>query len=342
MGVNLTPLIVKQVVSLRSLRGKSFAIDANNYLYQFLALIRMPNGTPLRDSRGNVTSHLAGLIFRTTRFLHEYGFHLVFVFDGKPPELKIAEITKRREVRDKALDEWRKALEAGDYATAFSKAVVTSRLTQPMINDAKRLLDLLGVPYIQAPSEAEAQAAYMASNGSVWAASSKDYDSLLFGASRLVRYLTITGKEYLPSKDTFRPLKPELIILQELLKHHEITRNQLIDIAILIGTDFNQGVKGIGPKKALKLIKTYGQLENLPNEISSKLSGRRNEVRKIFMEPKVTQNIRLEYGELQEEELYRFLCQERDFSRNRVETAVRRMKEFYSRRSQTELGKWLQ
>lgn len=340
--MNLTPLIVKQVVSLRSLRGKSFAIDANNYLYQFLALIRMPNGTPLRDSRGNVTSHLAGLIFRTTRFLNEYGFHLVFVFDGKPPELKMAEITKRREVRDKALDEWRKALEAGDYATAFSKAVVTSRLTPPMINDAKRLLDLLGVPYIQAPSEAEAQAAHMASNGSVWAASSKDYDSLLFGASRLVRYLTITGKEYLPSKDTFRPLKPELIILQEILKHHEITRNQLIDIAILIGTDFNQGVKGIGPKKALKLIKTYGQLENLPNEISSKLTGKRDKIRKIFMEPKVTQNIRLEYGELQEEELYRFLCQERDFSRKRVETAVRRMKEFYSRRTQTELGEWLQ
>lgn len=342
MGVNLTPLIVKHVVSLRSLRGKSFAIDANNYLYQFLALIRMPNGTPLRDSRGNVTSHLAGLVFRTTRFLNEYGFHLVFVFDGKPPELKMAEITKRREVRDKALDEWRKALEAGDYATAFSKAVVTSRLTPPMINDAKRLLDLLGVPYIQAPSEAEAQAAHMASNGSVWAASSKDYDSLLFGASRLVRYLTITGKEYLPSKDTFRPLKPELIILQEILKHHEITRNQLIDIAILIGTDFNQGVKGIGPKKALKLIKTYGQLENLPNEISSKLSAKHDKIRKIFMEPKVTQNIRLEYGELQEEELYRFLCQERDFSRKRVETAVRRMKEFYSRRTQTELGEWLQ
>jgi len=341
MGVNLTPLIVKQVVSLRSLRGKSFAIDANNYLYQFLALIRMPNGTPLRDSRGNVTSHLAGLIFRTTRFLHEYEFHLVFVFDGKPPELKMAEIMKRRKVRDKALDEWKKALEAGDYAAAFSKAVVTSRLTQPMIDDAKRLLDLLGVPYIQAPSEAEAQAAYMASNGSVWATGSKDYDSLLFGTPRLLRYLTITGKEYLPSKDAFRPLKPELIILQELLKHHEITRNQLIDMAILVGTDFNQGVKGIGPKKALKLTKTYGKLENFPNEILSKLSANYDEIREIFTQPEVTQNYRLEYGGLQEEELYHFLCEERDFSTKRVETAVRRMKEFYSRKTQAELGEWL-
>lgn len=342
MGANFTPIIVKHVLSLGSLRGKSFAVDANNYLYQFLALIRMPNGTPLRDSRGNVTSHLGGLIFRTTRFLHEYGFHLVFVFDGKPPELKMAEILKRRKVRDKALDEWGKALEAGDYAAAFSKAVATSRLTQPMIDDAKRLLDLLGIPYIQAPSEAEAQAAYITSKGNVWATSSKDYDSLLFGTPRLVRYLTITGKEYLPSKETFRPLKPELIALHEILEHHKITRRQLIDVSILIGTDFNQGVKGIGPKKALKLIKNCGKLENLPDEIISKLSGNYGEIRKIFIEPKVTQDYRLQYGELQEEELYRFLCQERDFSRNRVETAVRRMKEFYSRRNQAELGRWLE
>ncbi len=339
--MNLTPIIVRHVSSLRRLRGKSFAVDASNYLYQFLALIRMPNGTPLRDSRGNTTSHLAGLIFRTTRLLHEYDFHLVFVFDGKPPELKMAEIMKRREVRDKALDEWRKALEAGDYAAAFSKAVVSSRLTQPMIDDAKLLLDLLGVPYVQAPSEAEAQAACMASKGSVWAASSKDYDSLLFGTPRLVRYLTITGKEYLPSKETFRPLKPELIILQELLEHHETTRKQLIDIAILIGTDFNQGVKGIGPKKALKLITNYGKLENLPSEISSKLSVDYDEIRKIFTDPEVTQDYKLEYRELQEKELYHFLCEERDFSRKRVETAVHRMKEFYSRKTQTKLGEWL-
>ncbi len=341
MGVNLTPIIVKHASSLKSLRGKSFAVDASNYLYQFLALIRLPNGTPLADSRGNVTSHLAGLIFRTTRLLHEYGFHLVFVFDGKPPELKKVEITKRRGVRDKALDEWKKALEAGDYATAFSKAVVTSRLTRPLINDAKRLLDLMGIPYVQAPSEAEAQAAYMASNGSVWAASSKDYDSLLFGTPRLVRYLTITGKEYLPSKKTFRPLKPELIFLEEFLKHHEITREQLIDTAILIGTDFNQGVKGIGPKKALKFTKTYGRLENFPSEIRLKLSADYNRIREIFIEPQVTQNYRLEYGELQEEELYHFLCEERDFSRKRVETAVQRMKEFYSRQTQAELDEWM-
>ncbi|MCD6240643.1 flap endonuclease-1, partial [Candidatus Bathyarchaeota archaeon] len=258
MGVYLTPIIVKHVLRLEDLKGKSFAVDANNYLYQFLALVRLPDGTPLRDSEGHVTSHLAGLMFRTTRLLYEYKIDLVFVFDGEPPSLKMAEISKRRELRDKAYEEWIRALQQGDLASAFSKAIVTSRLTSEMIEDAKRLLDLLGIPYVQAPSEAEAQAAYMALKGDVWAASSKDYDSLLFGAPRLLRYLTITGKEYLPSKGTFRPLYPELIELNEFLSKHGISHEQLVDLAILIGTDFNEGIKGIGPKKALKLIKTYG------------------------------------------------------------------------------------
>ena len=340
MGVYLTPIIVKHVLRLEDLKGKSFAVDANNYLYQFLALIRLPDGTPLRDSDGHITSHLAGLIFRTTRLLHDYSIDLVFVFDGEPPSLKMAEISKRRELRDKAYEEWIRALQQGDLASAFSKAIVTSRLTSEMIEDAKRLLDLLGIPYIQAPSEAEAQAAYMALKGDVWAASSKDYDSLLFGAPRLLRYLTITGKEYLPSKGAFRPLYPELIELNEFLSKHGISREQLVDLAILIGTDFNEGIKGIGPKKALKLIKTYGRLENLPDKIFERLTPNFEEIRKIFLEPKVTDDYSLEYGEIKEEEVYRFLCDERDFSRKRVETAVKRMKAFYSRRSQRKLGEW--
>lgn len=341
MGVNLTPIIVKHILSLEELRGKSYAVDANNYLYQFLALVRMPDGTPLKDSRGNVTSHLAGLISRTTRLIHDYGLDMIFVFDGRPPYLKKLELSKRKEVRERALKDWEKALEAGDYPTAFRKAVVSSRLTQPMVNDAKRLLELLGIPHVQAPSEAEAQAAYMASNGSVWAASSKDYDSLLFGASRLVRYLTISGKEYLPSKGTFRPLKPELIIMDEFLDHLKIDHAQLIDLAILIGTDFNQGVRGIGPKKALELVRRYEKLEDMPRDILSKITTDFNDIRTIFMKPEVTTHYKLGYGQLKEEELYHFLCSERNFSRNRVETAVVRMKEIYSRKREAGLDEWL-
>ena len=341
MGVNLTPIIVKHDFRLKDLRGRSFAVDANNYLYQFLALIRLRDGSLLTDSRGNVTSHLAGLVFRTTRLLCDYGINLVFVFDGEPPRLKMREIERRRQLRDKATREWLQALKSGDYATAFSKAVITSRLTSTMVEDAKHVLDLLGIPYVQAPSEAEAQAAYMAMKGDVWAASSKDYDSLLFGAPRLVRYLTITGREYLPSKGTFRKLNPELISLKELLEKLGITREQLVDIAILIGTDFNEGIKGVGPKKALNLIRRYQCLENLPEEIRRRLPSNVDEIRSIYLNPKVTSNYKLQYSELKEKELYDFLCKQRNFSVQRVKTVVERMKKFYSLQKQAELENWL-
>jgi flap endonuclease-1 len=333
--------MIKTVLSLDDLRGKSFAVDANNYLYQFLSLIRMPDGTPLQDSHGNTTSHLAGLMFRSTRLIHDYDIYLVFVFDGEPPRLKQREIMKRREMREKATVEWQKALKKGDYATAFSKAVISSRLTRPMVEDAKRLLSLLGIRYVQAPSEAEAQSAYMAMKGDVWAASSKDYDSLLFGASRLLRYLTISGREFLPSKGISRLLKPELIELETLLRNYSITREKLIDIAILIGTDFNEGVKGIGPKTALSLIQKHGKLEALPSEIRSRLEMQNYEVvRRFFLQPQVIQDYNLRYSELDESGLYDFLCDQREFSKERVETVIQRMKAFYRRKKQTELKQW--
>jgi len=341
LGVNLTPIIVKKVLSLEDLRGKSLAVDAQNYLYQFLSLIRMQDGTPLQDSHGNITSHLAGLMFRSTRLIHDYDIYLIFVFDGMPPQLKQHEIKKRREQREKATQEWQTALKAGDYATAFSKAVMTSHLTRPMIEDSKKLLQLLGIPFVQAPGEAEAQAAYMALKGEVWAASSKDYDSLLFGTPRLLRYLTISGREFLPSKGVSRPLKPELIELDRFPSTHEITRQQLVEIAVLIGTDFNEGLKGIGPKTALNLIKNYGKIENMPSEIESSLNAQNYlEVKRFFLEPEVTTDYKLNYSELHEEELYDFLCSQRDFSRERVATVIERMKTFYASRKQTELQRW--
>ncbi len=341
LGVNLTPIIVKKIVGLEDLRGKSLAVDANNMLYQFLSLIRTPDGTPLKDSSGRITSHLAGLMFRSTRLIHDYGIDLVFVFDGKPPRLKGKEIVKRRRLREKAREEWERAVRAGDYATAWSKAVMTSRLTKSMVDDAKQLLELLGIPFVQAPSEAEAQAANMAKKGDVWASSSRDYDSLLFGAPRLLRYLTISGREFLPSKGISRPLKPELIDLRRLLSHHKLTREQLIDLAILIGTDFNGGVKGIGPKGALKLLRKHGRIEELPSPIRSQVSERYEKVRSIFLKPDVVSDYALKYSGLREEELHRFLCEERDFSERRVETVVERMRRFYSARKQAGLERWI-
>ena len=271
MGVNLTPIIVRNTIRLKDIRGKSLAVDANNVLYQFLALIRARDTSPLKGPDGSITSHLVGLLYRTTHLVSRYHLTLVFIFDGKPHPLKREEIEKRRRLREKAVLEWIEAIREGDYVRAFSKAVMTGTLTRRMIEDAKKLLDLLGVPWVQAPAEAEAQAAYMAMKGDVWASSSRDYDSLLFGAPRLIRYLTISGKEFLPSKGISRPLKPELIILEDFLSKIKITREQLIDLAILIGTDFNEGIKGIGPKKALKLLRKYSKIENLPREIRDKV-----------------------------------------------------------------------
>jgi len=342
LGVNLTPIIVKKKIQLRDLRGKSLAVDANNVLHQFLALIRTRTTFPLMGPNGIITSHLVGLLYRTVHLISKYHLTLVFVFDGKPPPLKRREIEKRRRIKEKALIEWQRSLEKGDYAEAFSKAVMTGSLTSEMIEDAKKLLELLGIPYVQAPAEAEAQAAYMAKRGDVWASSSRDYDSLLFGTPRLVRYLTIEGKEFLPSRGVSRPLEPELIILEEMLSKIGITREQLIDLAILIGTDFNDGIKGIGPKTALKLIKKYGKIERLPLKIREKIDSNYEDIRKIFLEPKVINDYSVEYKPLREEELYEFLCVKKGFSRPRVERAVKRLKSAQEKIQQPSLEMWIQ
>jgi len=323
VGVLLTPIIVKEVVELDALRGRVIAVDGNGELYQFLALIRLRDGTPLRDSRGRITSHLAGLFYRTTRLIADYGVKLVFVFDGKPPVRKAAEIERRRAVRERYEAERDEALRAGDMAAAYSKSTMTSRLTREMVGEARELLRLLGIPTVQAPSEAEAQCAHMARRSEVWAAGSKDYDSLLFGAPRVLRFLTISGVEFLPSQGTFRALKPEVIELDHLLTSLAITREQLIDLAILVGTDFNDGVKGIGPKKALKLVQTHGSIENMPEPIRSTL-GDIEPVRRIFLEPPTTDDYEIAFGEPDFDGTQRFLAGDREFSRERVAAALNR------------------
>ena len=145
MGFNLSPLIVKQHLTLNDLRGRMLAVDASNMLYQFLALIRMRDGRLFTDSHGHITSHLLGLTSRTTRLMAEYDIRPVFVFDGKPPELKSKTLMERRESRNEARKEWEAAVDRGDYATAWSKAVRMSRLTQEMQEDAKRVLELMGI-----------------------------------------------------------------------------------------------------------------------------------------------------------------------------------------------------
>jgi flap endonuclease-1 len=201
MGVVLTPIVVKETTALADLRGRHLAVDANGELYQFLALIRLPDGTPLRDAHGRVTSHLSGLFYRTTRLIADFGLRMIFVFDGRPPAEKTGELARRRTVRSRYEAEADAARRAGDLARAYSKSTMTSRLTPEMIGEAKELLRLMGIPTVQAPSEAEAQAAHIARRGDVWAAASKDYDSLLFAAPRVVRFLTIQDGSSCPARE---------------------------------------------------------------------------------------------------------------------------------------------
>jgi flap endonuclease-1 len=324
MGVMLTPIAVKETIDLEYLRGRRLALDGNGELYQFLALIRQRDGTPLHDRTGRITSHLSGLFYRTTRLIADHGLHLAYVFDGRPPALKAAEIDRRRAIRQRYDQELAQARAEGDLARAYSKATMTSRLTREMVDEATTLLRLMGIPVVQAPSEGEAQAAHMARSGAVWAAVSKDYDSLLFGAPRLVRFLTISGKEFLPSTGTSRAITPELIDLDRMLGALGLTRAQLVDLALLVGTDFNQGIKGIGPKKALALVKLHGSIEALPPEVRQQVAPMAGPVRRLYLAPDVTDDYNVEPGRPDVSGVVRFLCGERVFSEQRVRAAMQR------------------
>ena len=164
----------------------------------------------------------------------------------------------------------------------------------------------------------------MARAGAVWAAASKDYDSLLFGAPRLVRFLTISGKEFLPSVGASRAITPELIDLERMLGSLGITREQLVDLGILVGTDFNAGIKGIGPKKALALLKRHGSIEHMPPEIRAEVADAAAQVRGVYLDHHVTDDYTVEARPRDVDGIIRFLCDERIFSQERVRAALQR------------------
>ena len=339
MGVDLKDLIPRTTISMNALAGKVIAIDAYNALYQFLSIIRQPDGTPLKDKYGRITSHLSGLLYRTVNFL-ELGIKPVYVFDGKPPELKEMEVLRRKKLKEEAVKKYEEALNKGDVKLARMYAQQTAHLTDEMSGEAKKLLDLLGVPWVQAPSEGEAQAAYMTIKGDAYAAASQDYDSLLFGAKRLVRNLTISGRRKLPRKDEYIEIHPELIELDKVLQELQVSREQLVEIAILIGTDYNpDGVKGVGPKTALKLIKTHGSLKKALKTLpEAEFPLDPDEIKKIFLEPQVTGNYKLEWRKPDLDGIIRLLCHERDFSEDRVKNAVNRaLRAFEQQRRQPTL-----
>jgi flap endonuclease-1 len=342
LGVNLRGIVPITRVKLEDLSGKTIAIDAYNALYQFLAIIRQPDGTPLKDNTGKVTSHLSGLLYRTSNLV-EIGIKPIYVFDGIPPTLKEVEIKRRAKVKEQATVAYEKAVAKGDMAKARLYAQATSRLKDYMEDDSKKLLDLMGLPWVDAPSEGEAQAAHMTRRGDTDYCASQDYDSLLFGAPKLLRNVTVSGRRKLPSKNVYIDVIPEVIELKSVLKECEITYEQLIDVGILIGTDFNpDGIKGLGPKTALKLIKEHGTLENaLPHIKNAEFPHPPDKIREIFLHPKVRDDYTLEWKEPNIDGIVDFLVREKDFSEARVRKALEKMQEGTKElKAKTTLEKW--
>ena len=332
MGVALRDIIAeyKTPVTWEALPGVA-AIDANNALYQFLTIIRQPDGTPLMDRRGRVTSHLSGILFRLASFM-EKGIKPVFVFDGKPTALKQATIDERRKLRETAGEKWKEALERGDEEEAYKQARSSTRVDATIIGTSKDLLGLMGIPIVQAPGEGEAQASSMVANGDARYVVSQDYDTLLFGAPLLVRNLTVSGKRKIRGRQI--TVSPERIVLADTLAGLHLTREQLIEIAILVGTDFNPGIEGVGAKTGLKIVQKGG--------FAAKLKEKQPDfdpapVIEMFLHPPVTDEYSLAAGHPDAEGIRKMLCDGYDFSPERVDKA---MEGFTVKAGQKTLESW--
>ena len=339
MGLDLKPLLIRDKTKLELFSNKVVAIDAYNAIYQFLAIIRGPEGLHLSDAQGRVTSHITGLFYRNINFL-SLGIKPVYVFDGKPPSLKSAEIEHRKQIKKDATVKYERALSEGNMEDVRKYAQQTTSMKDGMVQDSKHLLELFGIPYIQAPSEGEATAALLTTMGKADFAASQDFDSILFGAKKLVRNFTNSGRRKLPNRNTYIEVEPEIIDYKKNLTELGITREQLVDVGILIGTDFNpDGFERIGPKTAIKMIKENGKIENV-KQIQDQLSQIDfNAIRKIFLEPETANVDKIEFNDIRYDDITDYMANERSFSRDRVNASLNRLKKSLEKKSQT-LEKW--
>ena len=341
MGLDLKPILTHTNIKLGDLSNKIIAVDAFNTIHQFLATIRGSTGELLANSHGEITSHLSGLFYRNINLLAE-GIKLVYVFDGVSSPLKTNEIQRRHQIKEIATEKYEKALVQGKLEEARKYSQATSVLTNKMIEESNKLLSLLGIPTIQAPSEGEATAANLTNTDLVQICASQDYDSILFGARRLVRNITISGKRKVPNRNAYIDVPLEIFHLEDILNHTKLTNEQLVDVGILIGTDYNSGgIPGIGPKTALKLIQKYSKLENI-DQLQEPLSNvPYEEIRELFLKPKVA-NVRsddIKFEPVDNDKLVEFLCTEKNFSSDRVNSALQKIQNSDKNKNQS-LEKW--
>ncbi|MDE1855194.1 MAG: flap endonuclease-1 [Candidatus Micrarchaeota archaeon] len=352
MAVELGPLVseVKEPISLDDISNKIIAVDAYNTIYQFLSIIRGPDGTPLKDSHGMVTSHLSGLFYRTINLL-EHKITPVFVFDGIPPALKRRTIEARMSRRKEAQEQWEKALKEGMVEEARAHAMASTRITKEIVQSGKELLEYMGIAYIQAPSEGEAQAARLTREGLVYASATQDYDIFLFGADVAVRNLTISGRRKLPRKNVFVDITPERVELKRLLANLELNQKQLIWLGILMGTDFNEGIDGVGPKTALKIVKERKSLKEVVSYVNEKYKNGfevdPEEVEGIFLKPETSEISRSEFSstlnsaKANKEKIIKFMCDTHDFSQERIDKFADMLVGYKSAAGQKGISSWV-
>lgn len=327
MGVKFKDIVSPQDINLKDLEGRTVAIDAYNTLYQFLSGIRQRDGSPLMDANGNVTSHLSGLLYRTASIVDK-GIKPVYVFDGDVSQYKTKTVEKRRALREEANQKYEEAKAAGNIEEARKYAIRSSRLSPYIIESSKALLEYMGVPFVQAKGEGEAQGAYMVNQGDAWAVASQDYDCLLFGAPRILRNLTLSGGlsnlEYLE--------------LDKVLEDLDLTREQLVDVALMVGTDFNDGIHGIGAKTGIKLIKKASLEDVLVEKGITDVPVEPDELRNIFLKHDVNTDYKIQFKSVNNEKLVEFMCEEHGFSQSRVLNVADKLKKLNS--TQKSLEDW--
>jgi flap endonuclease-1 len=336
MGLQIGDIVPRKEIKFEELKGKVIAVDAFNTIYQFLASIRQPDGTPLMDSSGRVTSHLSGLFYRNIALLSE-GLKLIYVFDGEYHALKEKTHELRQGMKDIAREKYEMAKEEediegmGKYARGFAK------LDKEMIEESKELLEAMGVAVVQAPGEGEMQCAELVKNGQAYAVGSQDYDTLAVGGKRLIQNLTLSRKK--KTKTGYIFIAPEMIEYEKVLNELGIDGDQLICLAILVGSDFNPGgVKGIGPKKALALVKDKKYPVKIFSELEEqgRLDFNWKDVFEIFKKPNVSKE-KVEFPKLDEKKLKEILVERHEFSNERVENQLVKLREIKDKGKQKTL-----
>ncbi|XP_028826189.1 flap endonuclease 1 isoform X2 [Denticeps clupeoides] len=314
------PTAIKEQ-DIKNFFGRKIAIDASMCIYQFLIAVRQ-DGNVLQNEDGETTSHLMGMFYRTIRML-ESGIKPVYVFDGKPPQLKSGELEKRGERRAEAEKLLAQAQEAGEQENIdkFSKRLV--KVTKQHNEECKKLLSLMGVPYIDAPCEAEASCAALVKAGKVFATATEDMDGLTFGTTVLLRHLTASEAKKLPIQEFH---------FNRILQEIGLTHEQFIDLCILLGCDYCGTIKGIGPKRAIDLIRLHGSIEEiLDNLDQSKHPAPEDwlfkEARGLFLKPEVVDctTVDLKWNEPDEDGLIQFMCSEKQFSEDRIRNGCKKI-----------------